>query len=84
MLILLRCVSVYCIPKYRLVYTRVHVASSSTTCRQVFQVHTPTAFTAGEKHSVEVHREFLVGKPEGKRLLERPSCRWKDNIKVDL
>jgi hypothetical protein len=25
-----------------------------------------------------------VGKSEGKRLLERPRCRWDDNIKVDL
>jgi hypothetical protein len=26
----------------------------------------------------------LVGKPEGKRPLERPRCRRKDNIKMDL
>jgi hypothetical protein len=26
----------------------------------------------------------LVGRPEGKRPLERPRCRWKDKIKVDL
>jgi hypothetical protein len=25
-----------------------------------------------------------VGKPEGKRPLERPRCRWVDNIKMDL
>jgi hypothetical protein len=25
----------------------------------------------------------LVGK-EGKRTLERPRCRWEDNIKIDL
>jgi hypothetical protein len=25
-----------------------------------------------------------VGKPEGKRLLRRPSSRWEDNIKMDL
>ena len=30
-----------------------------------------------------MHR-VLVGKPEGKRLLERPRCRWEDNIKMDL
>jgi len=24
------------------------------------------------------------GKPEGKRPLERPRCRWEDNIKMDL
>jgi hypothetical protein len=25
-----------------------------------------------------------VGKPEGKRQLERPRCRWEDNIKMEL
>jgi hypothetical protein len=27
---------------------------------------------------------LLVGKPEGKRPLGRPRCRWVDNIKIDL
>jgi hypothetical protein len=27
---------------------------------------------------------ILVGKPEGKRSLERPRRRWMDNIKLDL
>jgi hypothetical protein len=27
---------------------------------------------------------ILVGKPEGRRPLGRPRCRWKDNIKMDL
>jgi transcription termination factor 2 len=27
---------------------------------------------------------LLVGKPEGKRPLGKPSCRWIDNIKMDL
>jgi hypothetical protein len=27
---------------------------------------------------------FLVGKPEGKRPLGIPRCRWEDNIKMDL
>jgi hypothetical protein len=26
----------------------------------------------------------LVAKPEGKRPLERPRCRWEDGIKMDL
>jgi hypothetical protein len=26
----------------------------------------------------------LVGKPEGKRPLERPRCRWEVGIKMDL
>jgi hypothetical protein len=25
-----------------------------------------------------------VGKPEGKRPIERPTCRWKDGLKMDL
>jgi hypothetical protein len=27
---------------------------------------------------------LFVGKPEGKRLLGRPRCRWVDNIIMDL
>jgi hypothetical protein len=28
--------------------------------------------------------KIFVGKPEGKRPLERPRRRWKDNITIDL
>jgi hypothetical protein len=28
--------------------------------------------------------KVLVGKPEGKRLLGRPRCRWEDGIRMDL
>jgi hypothetical protein len=35
----------------------------------------------GEK--IKAYR-LLVGKPEGKRPLGRPRCRWVDNIKIDL
>jgi len=36
------------------------------------------AYGGGERvHTV------LVGKPEGKRPLGRPRCRWEDNIKID-
>jgi hypothetical protein len=27
---------------------------------------------------------ILMGKPEGKGSLERPRCRWEDNIKMNL
>jgi hypothetical protein len=27
---------------------------------------------------------LLVGKPEGRRPLRRPRCRWMDNIRMDL
>jgi hypothetical protein len=35
----------------------------------------------GEK--MDAYR-ILVGKPEGKRPLVRPTCRWEDIIKKDL
>jgi hypothetical protein len=35
----------------------------------------------GEKRNV---CRLLVGKPEGKRPLGRPRCRWMDNITMDL
>jgi hypothetical protein len=34
----------------------------------------------GEKNACRI----LVGKPEGKRPLERPRRRWEDNIRMDL
>ena len=40
-------------------------------------------YVARMKQSRNAYR-VLVGKPEGKRLLERPRCRWEDNIKMDL
>jgi hypothetical protein len=35
----------------------------------------------GEKINV---CRILVGKPEGKRPLRKPRCRWVDNIKIDF
>jgi hypothetical protein len=35
----------------------------------------------GEGRGVQ---RVLVGKPEGRRPLERPRRRWEDNIKMDL
>jgi hypothetical protein len=35
----------------------------------------------GEKRN---EYRLLVGKPEGKRPLGRPRCRWIDKIKMDL
>ena len=37
--------------------------------------------TYGERRGVY---RVLVGKPEGKKPLCRPSLRWEDNIKLDL
>ena len=33
---------------------------------------------------IQLLNRVLVGKPEGKRPLGRPSCRWVGNIKMDL
>jgi hypothetical protein len=35
----------------------------------------------GEKNNAY---RLLVGKPEGKRPLGRPGCRWMDNIKMEI
>jgi hypothetical protein len=35
----------------------------------------------GEKRNTY---RILVGKPEGREPLGRPTCRWVDNIKIDL
>ena len=35
----------------------------------------------GERRGVY---EVLVGKPDERRSLGRPRCRWEDNIKMDL
>jgi hypothetical protein len=37
--------------------------------------------TYGEKRGAY---RILVGRPEGRRPLERPRLRWDDNIKMDL
>ena len=39
--------------------------------------------TARMEQSRNAYR-VLVGKPERKRPLRRPRCRWKNNIKMDL
>jgi hypothetical protein len=36
-----------------------------------------------KKKKKDVYR-LLVGKPDGKRPLGRPKCRWVDNIRMDL
>jgi hypothetical protein len=33
---------------------------------------------------VQVFTRFYLGGPKGKRPLGRPTCRWEDNIKMDL
>ena len=40
-----------------------------------------THFRMGEERRAY---RVLVGKPEGKRPLGRPRCRWVDNIRMDL
>jgi hypothetical protein len=42
-----------------------------------------TEHVARMKEKTNAYRT-LVEKPEGKRLLGRPKCRWVNNIKIDL
>jgi hypothetical protein len=44
-------------------------------------VKNPRHCMCGERRGVY---SVLVGKPEGKKPLRRPRCRWEDNIKMDL
>jgi len=36
------------------------------------------------KPLIRLYLTILVGKPEGKRSLGRPTCGWDDNIKIFL
>jgi hypothetical protein len=38
----------------------------------------------GAQGDVRGAYNILVGRPEGRRPLGRPRCRWEDNIKMDL
>ena len=49
-------------------------------CRNTIVIFCYSA-RVGERRGVHM---VLVGKPEGKRPLERPRRRWEDNIKMDL
>jgi hypothetical protein len=51
------------------------------------QIKSRTMRCAGHVARMGVERNVyrvLVGKPEGKRPLGRPSCRWEDGIRMDL
>ena len=50
-------------------------------CEQVSFGKLPWVARMGEERAVY---RVLVGKPEGKRPLGRPKCRWVDNIRLDL
>jgi hypothetical protein len=51
--------------------------------------HSPAFISAGEWATffigvVRNAYKVLVGKPERSRSLETPTCRWEDNIRMDL
>jgi hypothetical protein len=58
---------------------RIKLVYSINTEQNAFLKEYPT--TAEEKRNAY---RILMGKPEGRRPLERPRCRWVDNIKIDL
>jgi hypothetical protein len=33
---------------------------------------------------IRMYTKFWSEKPAGKRKLERPRCRWEDNVRMDL
>jgi len=41
-------------------------------------------YDIGADEGDENSSKILIGKPEGKRSLERPGHRWLNNIKMDL
>jgi hypothetical protein len=51
-------------------------------------MNTPKEYEIGRAHGTNGEKKnayrLLVGKPEGKRPLERPRRGWVDNIKMDL
>jgi len=50
----------------------------------LFHIHVSSSFTSFFQGSFEKFVTMEVGKPEGKRPLERPRHRWVDNIRMDL
>jgi hypothetical protein len=46
--------------------------------------HNPTGLYSVLQGYLYFYIRLLVRKPEGKRPLGRPRCRWIDNIKMDL
>jgi hypothetical protein len=66
------------------------IVSTYFNCRVLRRIFGPKrdGVTGGWRklHNEELHSLYrlLVGKPEGKRPLGRPRCRWMDNIKIDL
>jgi len=68
-----------CITKSRMIlYSLPNIVRVVKSRRMRWARHVPRM---GEDRGV--HR-VLVGRPEGKRPLGRPRCRWEDNIKMDL
>jgi hypothetical protein len=47
---------------------------------QIFVMFLSHVAWMGEKRNAY---RLLVGKPEGKRLIGRPRCRWVDNIRME-
>jgi hypothetical protein len=58
--------------------------SSPDTVRQIKSRRMSWAGNVARMGEVRNAYRVLVGKPEGKRPLERPTCRWENVIKMDV
>jgi hypothetical protein len=58
--------------------------SSPSIVRVIKVRRTRWAGHVARKEEVRGAYNILVGRPEGRRPLGRPRCRWEDNIKMDL
>jgi hypothetical protein len=58
--------------------------SSPDTIRQVMSRRMSWAGHVARMGEERKVYKVLVGKPEGKRPLGRPWCRWKDGVRMDL
>jgi hypothetical protein len=70
---------------WRIIHNELHDLSSSSTIVWVIKSRRMrwAGHIARMRKKGGVYRD-LVGKPEGKRPLERPRSKWEDNIRMDL
>jgi hypothetical protein len=60
-----------------------HLYSSSSIIRAIKSIRMRLAGHIAQMEKRNTYR-LLAGKPEGRRPLGRPRCRWVDNFRIDL